>query len=298
MDAQTFQLKDPVNHLPTGTIALGGNARVGQALSANTSTLADADTLGELNYQWERQSGEAWSAIANANTNAYVLTSDDLGAKVRVKVSYLDGLKNPESLNSAATDTVGPSGYTLNGVAKFWKGSTVKLKDVSITAGGQTGTSDSTGAFSLGGMAQDSGAALFTLNANKIVTATKASEAGISLTDVLGALKVYLGKDLPADYKSNYNYIAADFDANGVVNLTDVLSLLKYYLGKTTNAAPTWTFVDAADVDGSGNIAGTTGSISKSATTPHAVDVDLSSVSTVELVGVLRGDVDGSWVQG
>ena len=298
LDAQSFQLKDPVNHLPTGTIALGGNARVGQALSANTSTLADADTLGELNYQWERQSGETWSAIANANTNAYVLTSDDLGAKVRVKVSYLDGLKNPESLNSVATDTVGPSGYTLNGVAKFWKGSSVKLQDVSVSSGGQTGTSDTTGAFTLGGLAQDSGAALFTVNATKAVTATRASAAGISLTDVLAALKVYLGKSLPTDYASSYNYIAADFDANGAVNLTDVLSLLKYYLGKTTTATPSWTFVDAADVDGSGNIAGTTGNISKSATTPHAVDVDLSSVSTVELVGVLRGDVDGSWVQG
>jgi hypothetical protein len=192
---------------------------------------------------------------------------------------------------------VGPSGYTLTGVAKFWKGSTVKLKDVSISTGGQTGTSDTTGAFSLGGMAQDSGAALFNVNATKAVTATKASEAGISLTDVLAALKVYLGKDLPSDYKSNYNYIAADFDANGVVNLTDVLSLLKYYLGKTTTATPTWTFVDAADVDGSGNIAGTSGNVSKAATAPHAVDVDLSTATTVELVGVLRGDVDGSWLQ-
>ena len=297
VDAQTFQLKDPVNHVPTGAVTLGGTARVGQALSANTATLADADTLGELNYQWERQLDGTWSDIANANTNAYVLTSADLGAKVRVKVSYLDGLKTPESLSSDPTNTVGPSGYALTGVAKFWKGSTVKLKDVSVTSGGQTGTSDTAGAFSLGGLAQDSGASLFTVNATKAVTATKASEAGISLTDVLAALKVYLGKDLPTDYKSNYNYIAADFDANGVVNLSDVLSLLKYYLGKTTTATPTWAFVDAADVDGTGVIAGTAGNVSKTATTPHAVDVDLSTASTVELVGVLRGDVDGSWVQ-
>ncbi len=297
IDAQTFQLKDPVNHAPTGAVTLGGAARVGQALSANTATLADADTLGELNYQWERQSDGTWSDIANANTNAYVLTSADLGAKVRVKVSYLDGLKNSESLSSDATNTVGPSGYALTGVAKFWKASTVNLKDVSVTSGGQTGTSDSTGAFSLGGLAQDSGAALFTVNATKTVTATKASEAGITLTDVLAALKVYLGKDLPTNYKSNYNFIAADFDANGVVNLSDVLSLLKYYLGKTTTASPAWAFVDAADVDSSGNIAGTTGNVSKAAAAPHVVDVDLGTVSTVELVGVLRGDVDGSWVQ-
>ena len=55
--------------------------------------------------------------------------------------------------------------------------------------------------------------------------------------------------------------------------------------------------MDAADVDSSGNIAGTTGNVSKAAAAPHVVDVDLGTVSTVELVGVLRGDVDGSWVQ-
>jgi hypothetical protein len=55
--------------------------------------------------------------------------------------------------------------------------------------------------------------------------------------------------------------------------------------------------VDAADVDSSGNIAAlSTGNISKSATDPHVVDVDMSAVSTVDIVGVLRGDVDGSWV--
>ena len=297
VDAQAFQIADPVNHPPQGGVSVGGTARVGQALSASTSALSDADTLGELNYQWERQSNGTWSAIANANTSAYVLSADDLGAKVRVKVSYLDGLKNSESVSSDASGTVGPSGYALSGVAKFWKGNSVKLKDVSITSGGQTGTSDSTGAFSMAGMAQDSGASLFTMNVSKPMTATKATEAGITLTDVLAALKVYLGKDLPTDYKSNYNYIAADFDANGVVNLTDVLSLLKYYLGKTTTAAPSWTFVDASDVDGSGNIAGTSGTVSKAATAPHAVDVDLGTATSVELVGVLRGDVDGSWVQ-
>jgi hypothetical protein len=63
IDAQTFQLKDPVNHPPTGAVTLGGTARVGQALSANTATLDDADTLGELNYQWERQLDGSWRTL-------------------------------------------------------------------------------------------------------------------------------------------------------------------------------------------------------------------------------------------
>jgi hypothetical protein len=52
-------------------------------------------------------------------------------------------------------------------------------------------------------------------------------------------------------------------------SLNDVPSLLKYYLGKASPAMPSWTFVDVAP----------------------------STEITLELVGVLRGDVDGSWVQ-
>jgi hypothetical protein len=42
---------------------------------------------------------------------------------------------------------------------------------------------------------------------------------------------------------------------------------------------------------------GPNGSISKSAATLHTLDFDLSSTTPVELVGKLRGDVDGGCVQ-
>ena len=297
VDALTFQLADPVNHAPQGSVALGGSARVGQALSGNTSGLSDGDTLGELNYQWERQSGQTWTSIANANTNAYVLTADDLDHQVRLKVSYLDGLKNSEVVTSSATATVGGAGFVLSGDVHTWKNSATKLNGVEVTTGGQTASSDTAGSFSLEGLVHDTSTSLFDVSASKAVTGSTASANGVTLTDVLAALKVYLGRDLPVEYKSSYNYVAADFDANGVVNLTDVLSLLKYYLGRSQAVVPTWAFVDAADVDSTGNIAGTSGSVTKNAAIPHGVDVDLGSTTVVELVGVLRGDVDGSWVQ-
>lgn len=298
IDALNFQLTDPVNHLPQGSVVLGGSARVGQALSGSTSGLSDADTLGEFNFQWERQSGQNWTSIANANTNAYVLTADDLGSHVRLKVSYLDGLKNSESITSSATATVGSAGYALSGDVHTWKNSATKLNGVDISTGGQSASSDSAGSFSLDGLVHEASTALFDVSASKTVTGSTPSANGVTLTDVLAALKVYLGRDLPVEYKSSYNYLAADFDANGVVNLTDVLSLLKYYLGRSTTVVPTWAFVDAADVDSTGNITGASGTITKNAATPHGVDVDLGSTAVVELVGVLRGDVDGSWVQG
>jgi len=76
---------------------------------------------------------------------------------------------------------------------------------------------------------------------------------------------------------------------------------LKYYLGKSTtnNVEPEWAFVDKADFtdDEVDTIAGADGNpLSKLNTTPHTIDQDISVDGTIELVGVLRGDVDGSWV--
>ena len=144
----------------------------------------------------------------------------------------------------------------------------------------------------------------FMILSPSLTALSTASSAGVTLTDVLAALKIYLGKSLPDAYASPYNYIAADFDGNGSVNLTDVLSLLKFYLGKTTTATPSWVFVDAADVTGTGKAAsilraGTDSlAIDVTHTQPHAIDQDFSIDSSIELVGVLRGDVDGSWAAG
>jgi hypothetical protein len=168
-----------------------------------------------------------------------------------------------------------------------------------LTVVGQNGTSAATtGAFSVEAIADADG--------EVDVTASLAGPennvtSGLSLTDVLAGLKLYLGKSLPESYSSPYNYIAADFDADNDVDLSDVLNMLKYYLGKSTtnNVEPEWAFVDKADFtdDVVDTIAGADGNpLSKLNTTPHTIDQDISVDGTIELVGVLRGDVDGSWV--
>ncbi len=134
-----------------------------------------------------------------------------------------------------------------------------------------------------------------------LVAPDSAVSASITLTDVLGALKIYLGKPLPDIYTSPFNYIAADFDGNGSVNLTDVLSLLKFYLGKPTQVSPSWVFIDSNDVSGSGRSASILrdGSdsltVDKSYTIPKKIDFNSSHGSNIEIIGVLRGDIDGSW---
>lgn len=90
-----------------------------------------------------------------------------------------------------------------------------------------------------------------------------------------------------------YQTVAADFDANGKVELSDVLNLLKFYLKKplTTALSPHWTFMDAHNADLNAN--GTP--IDTANAEPAPIDWQQGELAPVQLVGVLRGDVDGSF---
>jgi hypothetical protein len=105
----------------------------------------------------------------------------------------------------------------------------------------------------------------------------------ISLTDVLSALKIYLGKPTPVDTPKTLSKLAADFDADGQVTLSDVLKLLKYYLGKENVTQPQWAWIDSQKIGAAEELSSSLG--------VH----DFAESSNVELVGILRGDVDFSW---
>jgi hypothetical protein len=124
--------------------------------------------------------------------------------------------------------------------------------------------------------------------------------ASITLTDVLGALKIYLGKPLDPTYDTPYKYIAADFQGDGDVDLSDVLGLLKYYLKKSEASQPTWVFLDSTKTV---TVAGKELPLSShaglalsktDAAPPAEITADLNADSPLQLIGVLRGDVDGS----
>jgi hypothetical protein len=89
------------NELPTGSVTISGTAIEDATLTA-ASTLDDADGLGALSYQWNRDG----SAISGATSGTYVLTQDDVGSTVTVTVSYTDGEGTEESVTSVATSAV------------------------------------------------------------------------------------------------------------------------------------------------------------------------------------------------
>ena len=107
-----------VNDAPTGTVTITGAAVEDQALTA-VSTLVDADGLGTLHYQWQRDG----LVNVGADQASYTPGDADVGHTIQVVVSYTDGHGTAESKTSAPTAAVtnvndAPSGtVTITGAA-------------------------------------------------------------------------------------------------------------------------------------------------------------------------------------
>jgi len=95
-----------INDAPTGGATITGTVSETSVLTADTSTLADADGLGTLHYDWQRDSGSGFTSIGAADQATYTLANTDVGKTVRVVVSYTDGQGFADSVTSAATATV------------------------------------------------------------------------------------------------------------------------------------------------------------------------------------------------
>ncbi|MDR0909242.1 MAG: fibronectin type III domain-containing protein [Spirochaetaceae bacterium] len=80
----------------TGTVAINGNAIVGQTLTANTTALGGS---GVITYQWLRNG----TTVIGTNTNSYTLVDADIGSTIVVRVTR-DGYAG--MVESAATATV------------------------------------------------------------------------------------------------------------------------------------------------------------------------------------------------
>ena len=108
---RTLYLSLPANNVATGEPAITGTAQVGQDLTADASPIADDDGLpSSFTYQWFRvdEDGTSNEVEISGETDAtYTLTDDDVGKKVKVKVSFTDNLDSTETLTSAAYPSSG-----------------------------------------------------------------------------------------------------------------------------------------------------------------------------------------------
>ena len=105
-----------VNNPAAGAPTITGTAQAGETLTANTSSITDADGLDNVvfTYQWLADDAD----ITGETDSSYTLTDAEAGKAIKVRVSFADDAGNEEALASAATAAVtaasGPlTGFTL-----------------------------------------------------------------------------------------------------------------------------------------------------------------------------------------
>ena len=98
--ATTFE-----NQAPTGLPFLRGSPRAGETLTADTSEVLDPDGPSPLTftYQWLADDVE----IAGAISRKYQLTTNEVGKRIQVRVSFTDSIGFVTTVDSAATKSVG-----------------------------------------------------------------------------------------------------------------------------------------------------------------------------------------------
>ena len=87
-----------------------------------------------------------------------------------------------------------------------------------------------------------------------------------------------------------YQFLAADINQDGKVRANDALNILKMAVGIETAPDDKWIFVSEEEA-----LAAT---MSRKAVDWSVADIDvhLNADTQLDLIGIVKGDVDGSWV--
>ena len=92
------------NSPATGAPIISGTAQVGETLTVDTSGIDDADGIGNATFSYQWIAGT--TDISGATGSSYAPLVADLGKTIKVRVSFMDGASNVETLTSEATATV------------------------------------------------------------------------------------------------------------------------------------------------------------------------------------------------
>ena len=140
------RVSDQPNTPATGAPSISGTAQVGETLTAETSGIADSDGLDHatFTYQWIRDFGRVGLFIRTATSSTYLVTTDDVGETIKVRVSFIDDVGNAESLTSAATAAVSAAVPSVPRTVAVERGGTGEL-DVSWEEPSSNGGSSVTG---------------------------------------------------------------------------------------------------------------------------------------------------------
>ena len=92
------------NREATGVPTVSGTPQVEETLTADTSSIDDADGLTNVSFRYQWMAGG--TDIVGATGSSYTLTASEQGKTIQVRVDFTDDRNNAETLTSAATDPV------------------------------------------------------------------------------------------------------------------------------------------------------------------------------------------------
>ncbi len=252
-------------------------------LNANRVSISNVGPLqGNLKLSVFDSAGQLIGS-ADTNNNSESVTFDQRGEDIFVQVSAAPGHQNAGYSLSVSIDRA-PSDPGVNVAlqAYSWRNHTL-LGGVTLDGSHNTA---SNGTYNAVGVTDPA------LDLTPLLSAPPgglaATSSAVNLQDAIAILKMVVGLEVNGAGKalSAYQAIAADFDGNGAVGLSDAIGVLRHVVGLSAPDA-SWVFVNEADASMPARAALTPGTL------PGTVTAE--AASHVGLVGVLRGDVDGSW---
>ena len=190
----------------------------------------------------------------------------------------------------------GPASATVSGTAYDWS-THVALGGVSVAVAGASGDGTSTsasGTYTLSDVPAGQSTVSASLEAGNLGRT-------ISSASALAALRLAVGVNPNPTVGgtqlavSPYQFIAADFNGDGRVTSADALAILRAAVKQTGSIAPSWVFVPETTTYW--NAATQSSTVTRSSVpTSFPISQDIEPGSTVNLVGVLKGDVLGKYV--
>ena len=268
-----------------------GAVKQGEQLLA-TANITDVDGLGTFTYQWLRGTTE----IAGANAASFTLTQADVNQAISAKVSFTDARGHLESVTSAPSPSV-VAAPSLSGQIYQWNTHTL-LSGVDTHLNGTNSsvlTNDS-GSYGIKGLSVGNVSLKPTLSLSSLETGS-----AINSADALAALKIAVGRSPNFDGSpaTPYQLIAADVNQDGKVTSADALAILKMAVKRSDALEREWLFVnesqdfwDETANNGQGGYTMSRTNVAWNKDLQTTVNQD----SQLNLVAVLKGDVNGSWV--
>ena len=218
---------------------------------------------------------------------------------------------NPDTVSPATTDL---SANAKLGTITFETGSIASQTTLSLVSGSTSNdagvasnatpfnsllehvTTSAAGTYQLTNLPADT----YGVVASQTVTSTDTK--AITPLDALAALKISVGLNPNVAGASGniplvspYQYMAADVTGDGKVTPLDALAILKMSVGLPGSVTPSWVFVNESQGFNYDATKKTFSVTAQNDTVNTSNNITVPPNQTLNLVGVLMGDVNGSW---